>query len=76
MALVKNKSNSRQPTAEELQAARGLSTETRLALLNVLLAKDVPLRCADCGDVADDPVASHCSHILCRCGEICAPCTA
>ena len=70
MALVKSKSNLRKPTTEELQAARGIPSDTRLALLNALVSPDNPLRCVHCGDVADDPVASHCTHILCKC----APC--
>ena len=70
MALVKSKSSSRKPTTDELQAARSLPSETRLALLNALVTTGKALRCVHCGDLADDPVASHCSHILCKCAPV------
>jgi hypothetical protein len=67
MALVKSKATSRDPSKEELQAARALPSDLRLTLLNALVTPRSPLRCVHCGDVADDPVASRCTHILCRC---------
>lgn len=69
-ALVRRAGSSgKKPAPEEVAAARALPQAMKVALLEVLLGADAVARsrCAACEDVADDPVAAHCGHVLCRC---------
>jgi hypothetical protein len=76
--LVLRGSSARRVRPEEAAAARALPPAARAALLSALLIPGTPSRCAHCGDVPDDPVATACAHMLCRCalrdnGNLCGP---
>ena len=56
-------------TPEAQEAAARLTNDQRVSLLK-LLAEPERYSCVHCDDIPDDPVASVCGHLFCRCVEL------